>query len=202
MPVQSASPTPFHHEQQQEIQQLREQVNALTEQCSQLTTANTAWQAYHQSQVDALTQKLTSHISLPADQPASLDILADQIINQLYQQQQQCQLLEQDTQQLRSGNTTSSQLNSTFLSLSLSHHFISIESSSNIETIHQLNQQLLDLQQQQQQSQTTLIQVLLLSNESLGPSMCCCRTKTTLSRRHQSQKIKKRSIVSEKISSS
>lgn len=101
--MQSASPTPFVSEQQQqqqhELQQLRDQLNALTDQCAQLTAANTAWQAYHQSQVDALTLKLQSHLTLP-EQPASLDTVADHIITQLYQQQQQCQLLEQDNQQL------------------------------------------------------------------------------------------------------
>ena len=99
--MQSASPTPFVSEQQQqhELQQLRDQLNSLTDQCSQLTTANTAWQAYHQSQVDALTLKLQSHLTLP-EQPASLDTVADHIISQLYQQQQQYQLLEQDNQQL------------------------------------------------------------------------------------------------------
>jgi chromosome segregation ATPase len=78
-PVQSASPTINEHEQ--ELQQLRQNIASLTNQCTQLDEANRAWQLYQQTQLDNFTN--TIHNYLPIDQTSSLDQVAQQIVNHI-----------------------------------------------------------------------------------------------------------------------
>ncbi len=65
----------------EEVQQLRENVAALTAQCAQLDEANRAWQLYQQTQVDNFRSKL--HDCLSIDNNASLDEIAQQIVDQV-----------------------------------------------------------------------------------------------------------------------
>jgi prefoldin subunit 5 len=78
-PVQSASPTINEHEQ--ELQQLRQNIASLTNQCTQLDEANRAWQLYQQTQLDNFTN--TIHNYLPIDLTSSLDQVAQQIVNHI-----------------------------------------------------------------------------------------------------------------------
>ncbi len=103
-PVQSASPLINEHEQ--ELQQLRETVTALTNQCAQLDQVNRAWQQFQQTQLENFRN--TIHDYLPVDENLSLEQTAQQIVNQITKERedftQQYYALEKVTDDLRSGN--------------------------------------------------------------------------------------------------
>jgi hypothetical protein len=71
----------------QELQQLRENVVALTAQCEQLNEANRAWQSYQQAQADNFRTKL--HDFLPMDDNASFDEIAQQIADQVTREREE-----------------------------------------------------------------------------------------------------------------
>ncbi len=151
-PVQSASPLINEHEQ--ELQQLRDNLALLTSQCAQLDQANHAWQLYQQTQFE--TFKNTIQHYLPIDETSSLDQAAQQIIDQIIKERQdftqQYHSLEKINDDLRTGNSYN---NSTPID-----HFFSIESSTNLETIKQsyvntineLNQELLVMKEKSEQT--------------------------------------------------
>lgn len=117
---------------QVEVQQLREQVMTLTEQCAQLTTANAAWQSYHQTQVDALTQKLQSIVSV-SDQPVTLDTVGDQILEFLNResedQAEKYRRLEEKNRTLQEGECEANAQISQWFSI------FEIESEKSVESI-------------------------------------------------------------------
>jgi len=65
----------------EELQQLRENVVALTAQCAQLDEANRAWQLYQQTQLNNFKIKL--HDYLPIDENVSFEDIAQQIVDQI-----------------------------------------------------------------------------------------------------------------------
>ncbi len=90
----------------EELEQLRENVVALTAQCAQLDEANRAWQLYHQTQLNNFQTKL--HEYLPIDESTSFDEIAQQIADQVTKEREdfseKYQALERDNNDLRSGN--------------------------------------------------------------------------------------------------
>ncbi len=123
--VQSSSPPTHEHEQQ--LHQLQQHIATLTNQCAQLDEANRAWQQYQQTQLNNFTNII--HNYLPIDDNASLEHIAQQIVDQITTERQhlteQCQTLEQINNDLQSGNQhlTHSSL-SLYLSISISiFHF-------------------------------------------------------------------------------
>ncbi len=103
-PVQSASPLTNEHEQ--ELQQLRENLTALTNQCAQLDQVNRAWQQFQQIQLESFRN--TIHDYLPVDENLSLEQTAQRIVNQVTKERedftQQYYALEKVIDDLRSGN--------------------------------------------------------------------------------------------------
>jgi len=103
-PVQSASPLSNEHEQ--ELQQLRENVTTLTNQCAQLDQANRAWQLFQQTQLDNFRNTIHDYFSI--DENLSLEQTAQQIVNQISKEREdftrQYYALEKVNDDLRSGN--------------------------------------------------------------------------------------------------
>jgi exonuclease VII small subunit len=103
-PVQSASPLINEHEQ--ELQQLRETVTALTNQCAQFDQVNRAWQQFQQTQLENFRSTIHDYFSI--DENLSLEQTAQQIVNQITKERedftQQYYALEKVTDDLRSGN--------------------------------------------------------------------------------------------------
>ena len=62
LPLQTSDPNVDWNSD--EIVQLREQIENLNSQCSQLTETNLAWQTYHQNQLNQFRTKLNGHLSL------------------------------------------------------------------------------------------------------------------------------------------
>jgi uncharacterized phage infection (PIP) family protein YhgE len=119
-------------QQAQELQQLRENVVALTAQCAQLNEANRAWQLYQQAQVDNFRNTL--HDYLPIDDNASFDEFAQQLVDQIVKEREdfndKFQAIEKANDELRSG--------SSILSCScFTCMILSVESTNNLETIKQ-----------------------------------------------------------------
>ena len=79
-PVQSASSSAIAEE---ELQQLRNNLSALTAQCAQLDEANRAWQQYHQTQLENLRKQLQDWIFL--DENDTLEQIGQRIIQQFDQ---------------------------------------------------------------------------------------------------------------------
>ena len=73
--------SPSINEHEQELQQLRQTVALLNEQCAQLDQANQAWQQYQQTQTEKFTNELQQH--LPIDENITLDQFPQLIINQI-----------------------------------------------------------------------------------------------------------------------
>ena len=152
-PVQS-SPSPLTDEHEQELQQLRQNITLLTQQCTQLDEANRAWQLYQQTQLD--TFKQTMHDFIPIDDTLSFEQAAQQITHQITKERQdftqRYHTLEQLNHRQQSGNhsNTSSNLIVSFC----------IESTNDIETIKQsyintideLSQQLANIRENNQQT--------------------------------------------------
>ncbi|CAF3904832.1 unnamed protein product, partial [Rotaria sp. Silwood1] len=82
----SPSPSPLINEHEQELQQLRENVASLTNQCVQLNEANQAWLQYQQTQF--ATFRNTLHPYLPIDETFTLDQAAQQILHQIIEERQ------------------------------------------------------------------------------------------------------------------
>jgi len=91
----------------EELEQLRENVVALTAQCAQLDEANRAWQLYQQTQLDNFKTKL--HDYLPIDENTSFDEIAQQIADQVTKERddfnESYQALERANNDLRSGSS-------------------------------------------------------------------------------------------------
>jgi prefoldin subunit 5 len=89
-----------------ELQQLRENVVALTAQCAQLDAANHAWQQFQQTQLHYFQTKLQDY--LPIDENVSFNDIAQQIIDQISREREEFdekyQALERANNDLRSGN--------------------------------------------------------------------------------------------------
>ena len=90
-----------------EIQQLRQQVIALTDQLAQLEAANQAWQLYQQTQLGTFVNKLHPHFSF--DNTTSFDQLADRILEQINVEREEntnrSESLDRSADQLRAGNS-------------------------------------------------------------------------------------------------
>ncbi|CAM4859045.1 unnamed protein product [Rotaria socialis] len=71
-----------------ECQQLRETVASLTAQCAQLDEANQAWQMYHHTQLQEFRNKLQDYLSV--DDNVSFDIVAQQIIDRISSEREDC----------------------------------------------------------------------------------------------------------------
>jgi uncharacterized phage infection (PIP) family protein YhgE len=119
-------------QQAQELQQLRENVVALTAQCEQLNEANRAWQLYQQAQVDNFRNTL--HDYLPIDENASFDEFAQQLVDQIVKEREdfndKFQAIEKANDDLHSGS-------STLTSSCFTCMILSVESTNNLETIKQ-----------------------------------------------------------------
>lgn len=64
-----------------ELQQLRQNVVALTAQCAHLDEANHAWQQYQQTQLDSFKTKLHDHFAI--DESSSFDEIAQIVADQI-----------------------------------------------------------------------------------------------------------------------
>ena len=86
---------------EQELVQLREEINTLNDQCAQLNTANQAWQQFYQTQVAEFSAKLNQCFHIHSD--ITLDQIAQQIIDQMMverqQMKEQVDLLKKTTNQ-------------------------------------------------------------------------------------------------------
>jgi chromosome segregation ATPase len=72
------------HARDEEMRQLRADLAAASTHCSQLEEANRAWQQYQHDQVEAFRQRLQPEVpALDQTENASLDSMAQQILNQL-----------------------------------------------------------------------------------------------------------------------
>jgi hypothetical protein len=135
-PVQSASPLINEHEQ--ELQQLRDNLALLTSQCAQLDQANHAWQLYQQTQFE--TFKNTIQHYLPIDETSSLDQAAQQIIDQIIKERQdftqQYHSLEKINDDLRTESSTN----------------LETIKQSYVNTINELNQELLVMKEKSEQT--------------------------------------------------
>src|SRR5579863_4444060 len=104
-----ASTADVEHESE-ELQQLRENVVALTTQCAQLDAANRAWQQYQQTQLDNFKTKLQDY--LPDDENTSFDEIAQQIVDQITKEREDFsetyQTLERANNDLRSDDNMES----------------------------------------------------------------------------------------------
>ena len=69
------------------MQQLRNNIAALTVQCAQLDEANRAWQLYQQSQLDNFRARLQDY--LPLNESATLDDIALQIADQMTKEREE-----------------------------------------------------------------------------------------------------------------
>jgi hypothetical protein len=131
-PVQSASSQNINEE---EVQQLRTELSALTAQCAQLDEANRAWQQYHQNQLELFRKNLEDWIFL--DENSTLEQIGQQIINQL----DQLGRLKQNDQQ--------SGMNTSINSLEKNTRKFFLDSNSTNESLNkQYLEQLEELQQQ------------------------------------------------------
>ncbi|CAF1375878.1 unnamed protein product, partial [Rotaria sordida] len=94
-------------EDRKELEQLRETVAFLTTQCTQLNEANDAWQQYQEAQLQNFRSKLHDYFSM--DENTSLDIIAQQIVEQLSKEREdfneKYQTLEKVNDILRSEST-------------------------------------------------------------------------------------------------
>jgi hypothetical protein len=90
----------------EELQQLRENVVALTAQCAQLDAANRAWQQFQQTQLDNFQTKLHDYIPIGENTP--LDQIAQQIVDQILNERedfnQRFEALERANNHIRSGS--------------------------------------------------------------------------------------------------
>jgi exonuclease VII small subunit len=156
-PVQSASPIINEHEQ--ELQQLRHSVALLTNQCTQLDEANRAWQLYQQTQLDNFRNTIQNY--LPIDETSSLDLVAQQIVNQITKERedftQRYHTLEQFNNDLQSGNIyPHEEICISFLFYVGSANDLETIKQSSVNTINQLNQELLAMKQQNEQTNREL----------------------------------------------
>jgi hypothetical protein len=102
----------------------------LTTQCAQLDEANRAWQQFHQTQLDNFRNKLRDY--LPLDDNISFDQVPQLIVNQIIKER------EEFNQELRSSKIfIQSKFNS----------FFYVELATNLKTIDELTQELLDLKE-------------------------------------------------------
>ncbi|CAF3671069.1 unnamed protein product [Adineta steineri] len=138
-----ASPTSIN-EYQQEIQQLKDNIALLTTQHAQLDEANRAWQLYHQTQLNDFRNIVRDHVT--TDDSSTLDQLAQQIIDQIIKEKQdfsqQYQTLQQQNEDLRSESATN----------------LDAIKQSYMNTITELNQQLLAIKEKTQQTQKDILQ--------------------------------------------
>ncbi|CAF1066100.1 unnamed protein product [Adineta ricciae] len=100
-----ASPSPA---QDQQLQQLRDNLDLLTSRCAQLDEANQAWQLYHQTQFTTFVNLM--HDVLSIDDSSSLDQAAQHIIEQIMKERddfhQRYAALQQENDSLRTESTT------------------------------------------------------------------------------------------------
>ena len=101
-----ASPSPAHDQQ---LQQLRDNLDLLTSRCAQLDEANQAWQLYHQTQFTTFVNLM--HDVLSIDDSSSLDQAAQHIIEQIVKERddfhQRYAVLQQENDSLRTGKKCS-----------------------------------------------------------------------------------------------
>ncbi len=127
----------------EEIRQLRENLVSLT---SQLDETNRAWQQYQQTQLDNFRNTIQNY--LPIDETSSLDLVAQQIVNQITKERedftQRYHTLEEFNNDLQSGNIYPYEENCISFVLY-------VESANDLETIKQLNQELLAIKQKNEE---------------------------------------------------
>ncbi|CAF3364647.1 unnamed protein product, partial [Rotaria sp. Silwood2] len=133
----SPSPSPLINEHEQELEQLRETVTLLTSQCAQLNVANQAWIQYQQTQLDTFKNTLLD--CLPIDECFTFDQAAQQILNQITKEREeftkQYQALEKFNNDLQLESATNLQT----------------IKESYINTIDELNKELLSMKEQYEQ---------------------------------------------------
>ncbi|CAF5028174.1 unnamed protein product, partial [Rotaria sp. Silwood1] len=110
-PIQSGLPLI----DEQELQQLRDNVTLLTNQCAQLDEANRAWQQYQTAQLQDFRSKL--HDYLTFDENASFDIIAQQIVEQISKERED--------------------FNEKYEAIEKANDILRSESTNNLESIHQ-----------------------------------------------------------------
>ncbi|CAF1445487.1 unnamed protein product, partial [Rotaria sordida] len=134
----SQSPSPLINEHEQELQQLRDNVTLLTNQCAQLDEANRAWQQYQQTQLDTF-KNIFQHY-LPIDETFTLNQAAQQILQQITKEKEdfneRYQTLEKLNDDLRLESATN----------------LETIKESYINTIDELNKELLCMKEQYEQT--------------------------------------------------
>jgi len=157
-------------QQAEEVQQLRENIAALSAQCAQLDEANHAWRLYQQTQLDNFKTKL--HDYLPLDENASFDDIAQQIVDQMTKEREdfigRYRELEKVNDDLSSGSVGKSVRFYLFFlsSVETASHMQSTEQPS-IDTIDELTEELLNLRNQYEELEK-INQQLLLEKEDLN----------------------------------
>ncbi|CAF4111061.1 unnamed protein product, partial [Rotaria sordida] len=132
----------------EELEQLRERVALLTNQCTQLDESNRTWQQYQQTQLDNFRNKL--HDYLPIDENISLDDIAQQIIK--------------DHENFNEKYSELEKINDNLLS-ELTMNIQSVEKSST-DNIDELNEELFILKNQNEELEK--INKQLLEKENLN----------------------------------
>ncbi|CAF4156380.1 unnamed protein product, partial [Rotaria sordida] len=134
----------IENQRDNELQQLQEQIVVLTNQCAQFDEANRAWQQFQQAQLDNFRNKLRDHF--PFDENLSFDQIAQLIINQIIKERedfnQQYEILQKTNDELRS----ESEIN------------LETIKESYINTINELNQELLIIKEELEKQTNTLNQ--------------------------------------------
>ncbi|CAF4043397.1 unnamed protein product, partial [Rotaria sordida] len=137
-----------NREQDEEINQLRTELYTLTNKCAELDEANHAWQQFQQAQLDNFRNKLRDHFSF--DENLSFDQIAQLIINQIIKERedfnQQYEILQKTNDELRS----ESEIN------------LETIKESYINTINELNQELLIIKEELEKQTNTLNQQQLI----------------------------------------
>ena len=102
--AQSSFPSTDEHNE--EVRELRQNLATITTQCSQLNEANQAWQLYQQTQLHQFINQLQDYLLF--DPNISFDQLPQLILDQIIKERQhfneQYQELQQENDDLKSGN--------------------------------------------------------------------------------------------------
>ena len=131
---------------------------SLTAQCAQLDEANRAWRSYQETQLGGLKNKLIDYVSI--EENASLDEIGQQLVNQLTQEREdfndRFQAIERANDALRSGIILFISP-SKVVDLRFIEEFtnaLETAKQSSVNTIDQLNQEILEMKEAYNQLDT------------------------------------------------
>jgi phage host-nuclease inhibitor protein Gam len=144
--TQNQTITPVQSSNIDEIQQLQTNLSLPTTQHSQLDEANHAWQQFHQNQLEHFRNKLQDYI--PLDESISFHQVAQLIVDQIIKERKEFEKANHDLRTESKNNLDSIR-------------------ESYVNTIKELNQELIDIKEQCQEFERINKQ-LLIENENLN----------------------------------